>query len=84
MGLGNLSCHWVSSQLLYCVCVQSVPSFGPYLQQKRQAVAEYKKQLREAGKTDVTEASITWVNKPKNPVPAVKVEHKHSLLINLY
>uniref|UniRef100_A0A3Q1IIH2 Dihydropyrimidine dehydrogenase [NADP(+)] n=1 Tax=Anabas testudineus TaxID=64144 RepID=A0A3Q1IIH2_ANATE len=46
--------------------------FGPYLQQKTEVLAEYKKLLREAGKTDVIEASTTRVNMPKKSVPAVK------------
>ncbi|XP_023256285.1 dihydropyrimidine dehydrogenase [NADP(+)], partial [Seriola lalandi dorsalis] len=51
---------------------KSLPSFGPYLQQKTDAIARYKKQLRDAGKTDVTETTITRGGTPKKPVPAVK------------
>uniref|UniRef100_A0A3B4UN27 Dihydropyrimidine dehydrogenase [NADP(+)] n=1 Tax=Seriola dumerili TaxID=41447 RepID=A0A3B4UN27_SERDU len=52
---------------------KSLPSFGPYLQQKTDAIAQYKKRLRDAGKTDVTETIITRGGTPKKPVPAVKV-----------
>ncbi|KAK5607084.1 hypothetical protein CRENBAI_008068 [Crenichthys baileyi] len=51
---------------------KSLPSFGPYLQQKNEAIAKYKRQLREAGKTDVPETNVNRVNQPKKPVPAVK------------
>ncbi|MEQ2245721.1 hypothetical protein ILYODFUR_030846 [Ilyodon furcidens] len=51
---------------------KSLPSFGPYLQQKTEAIAKYKRQLREAGKTDVPETNVNRVNQPKKPVPAVK------------
>ncbi|XP_068197408.1 dihydropyrimidine dehydrogenase [NADP(+)] [Antennarius striatus] len=50
---------------------KNLPSFGPYLQQKTEAIATYKKHLRESGKTDVME-DITRVSKPKKTVPAVK------------
>ncbi|XP_042353544.1 dihydropyrimidine dehydrogenase [NADP(+)] [Plectropomus leopardus] len=51
---------------------KSLPSFGPYLQQKTEAIAEYKKRLRNV-KSDVTEADISRCNNtPKKPVPAVK------------
>ncbi|KAM4556436.1 dihydropyrimidine dehydrogenase [NADP(+)] [Fundulus diaphanus] len=49
---------------------KSLPSFGPYLQQRTEAIAKYKKQMREAGEPDVPET--TRVNQPKKPVPAVK------------
>ncbi|KAG8013851.1 Dihydropyrimidine dehydrogenase [NADP(+)] [Nibea albiflora] len=52
----------------------SLPSFGPYLQQKTEAVAKYKKQLRDAGQTDVTQTSVSRVSTPRKPVPAVKVQ----------
>ncbi|MED6258715.1 hypothetical protein ATANTOWER_011334, partial [Ataeniobius toweri] len=51
---------------------KSLPSFGPYLQQKTEAIAKYKRQLREAGKTDVPETNVNRVNQPKKPVPAIK------------
>ncbi|XP_005797190.1 dihydropyrimidine dehydrogenase [NADP(+)] [Xiphophorus maculatus] len=51
---------------------KSLPSFGPYLQQRTEAIAKYKSELRKAGKTDVSETNINRVNQPKRPVPAVK------------
>uniref|UniRef100_A0A3B4X8H4 Dihydropyrimidine dehydrogenase [NADP(+)] n=1 Tax=Seriola lalandi dorsalis TaxID=1841481 RepID=A0A3B4X8H4_SERLL len=64
---------------------KSLPSFGPYLQQKTDAIARYKKQLRDAGKTDVTETTITRGGTPKKPVPAVKVQqiYPHSRCVTL-
>ena len=53
-------------------CVQSLPSFGPYLQQRTEAIAKYKKHLRGAGETD-EQANVSRVITPKKPVPAVKV-----------
>ncbi|XP_021164406.2 dihydropyrimidine dehydrogenase [NADP(+)] isoform X2 [Fundulus heteroclitus] len=49
---------------------KSLPSFGPYLQQRTEAIAKYKKQIRETGEPHVPET--TRVNQPKKPVPAVK------------
>uniref|UniRef100_A0AAQ5YAN8 Dihydropyrimidine dehydrogenase [NADP(+)] n=1 Tax=Amphiprion ocellaris TaxID=80972 RepID=A0AAQ5YAN8_AMPOC len=60
---------------------QSLPSFGPYLKQKKDAISMYKKQLREAGVTDVVETSISKVRTPKKPVPAVKAEYKNRFLL---
>ncbi|KAG7235750.1 hypothetical protein INR49_002252 [Caranx melampygus] len=51
---------------------KSLPSFGPYLLQRTEAIAKYKKELRDAGEMDVSETSITRVGTPKKPVPAVK------------
>ncbi|XP_019724835.1 dihydropyrimidine dehydrogenase [NADP(+)] [Hippocampus comes] len=51
---------------------QSLPSFGPYLQKKTEAIAQYKKQLKEAGGADVMEATVAKMNAPKKTVPAVK------------
>ncbi|TNN60412.1 Dihydropyrimidine dehydrogenase [NADP(+)] [Liparis tanakae] len=50
---------------------KSLPSFGPYLQQRTDAVAEYKKKLRNA-QTDLKESDVSRVNGPKGTVPAVK------------
>uniref|UniRef100_A0AAQ5Y387 Dihydropyrimidine dehydrogenase [NADP(+)] n=1 Tax=Amphiprion ocellaris TaxID=80972 RepID=A0AAQ5Y387_AMPOC len=58
---------------------QSLPSFGPYLKQKKDAISMYKKQLREAGVTDVVETSISKVRTPKKPVPAVKYKNRFLL-----
>uniref|UniRef100_A0A665W709 Dihydropyrimidine dehydrogenase [NADP(+)] n=1 Tax=Echeneis naucrates TaxID=173247 RepID=A0A665W709_ECHNA len=52
---------------------KSLPSFGPYLKKKTDAIAKYKKQLRETGKTDPMEdTNNTRTGTPKKPVPAVK------------
>uniref|UniRef100_A0A7N8WVI1 Dihydropyrimidine dehydrogenase [NADP(+)] n=1 Tax=Mastacembelus armatus TaxID=205130 RepID=A0A7N8WVI1_9TELE len=51
---------------------KSLPSFGSYLQQKTEAIAKYKKELRDAGKIDVMEANRPLVRTPTKPVPAVK------------
>ncbi|XP_061695332.1 dihydropyrimidine dehydrogenase [NADP(+)] isoform X3 [Syngnathoides biaculeatus] len=51
---------------------QSLPSFGPYLQKRTEAIARYKKQLKDGGGVDVTEANVTEMNTPKKTVPAVK------------
>ncbi|XP_038127449.1 dihydropyrimidine dehydrogenase [NADP(+)] [Cyprinodon tularosa] len=51
---------------------KSLPSFGPYLQQRTEAIAKYKKQLREAGEIDAPEINVSRVNQPQKPVPAVK------------
>uniref|UniRef100_A0A8C3G5S1 Dihydropyrimidine dehydrogenase [NADP(+)] n=1 Tax=Cyclopterus lumpus TaxID=8103 RepID=A0A8C3G5S1_CYCLU len=50
---------------------KSLPSFGPYLQQRTDAIAEYKKKLRNA-KTDLKKSDVSRVNVPKRTVPAVK------------
>uniref|UniRef100_A0A3B3I1B5 Dihydropyrimidine dehydrogenase [NADP(+)] n=1 Tax=Oryzias latipes TaxID=8090 RepID=A0A3B3I1B5_ORYLA len=52
---------------------KGLPSFGPYLQQKTEAIAKYKKKLRDAGETDVKQPNISRINTPPKPVPAVKV-----------
>lgn len=51
---------------------KSLPSFGPYLTQKNEVIADYKKKLRDAGDMDVTEINISRVKTLKKPVPAVK------------
>lgn len=54
---------------------KSLPSFGPYLKQKTEVIAEYKKKLRNAGvdcTVDESESNINRVKTPKKPVPAVK------------
>ncbi|RVE62031.1 hypothetical protein OJAV_G00173250 [Oryzias javanicus] len=51
---------------------KGLPSFGPYLQQKTEAIAKYKKKLRDAGETDVKQPNISRINTPAKPVPAVK------------
>ncbi|XP_073347466.1 dihydropyrimidine dehydrogenase [NADP(+)] [Pagrus major] len=51
---------------------QSLPSFGPYLQQRTEVIADYKKKLRGAVQADVIETSNGRVSTPKKPVPAVK------------
>ncbi|KAM3865561.1 dihydropyrimidine dehydrogenase [NADP(+)] [Diretmus argenteus] len=51
---------------------KSLPSFGPYLQQKTDAIAEYKKHLRNGNDHVVTETNVARVATPKMPVPAVK------------
>uniref|UniRef100_A0A8C3G5W1 Dihydropyrimidine dehydrogenase [NADP(+)] n=1 Tax=Cyclopterus lumpus TaxID=8103 RepID=A0A8C3G5W1_CYCLU len=55
---------------------KSLPSFGPYLQQRTDAIAEYKKKLRNA-KTDLKKSDVSRVNVPKRTVPAVKIDHNH-------
>lgn len=64
---------------MFDVCLQSLPSFGPYLQQRTEAIAKYKSELRKAGKTDVSETNINRVNQPKRPVPAVRVAHSFDI-----
>ncbi|XP_067109808.1 dihydropyrimidine dehydrogenase [NADP(+)] [Osmerus mordax] len=51
---------------------KSLPSFGPYLQERTDALAEYKKRLRDANDNIVTETNAARVNIPKKPVPSVK------------
>ncbi|KAJ3595528.1 hypothetical protein NHX12_004831 [Muraenolepis orangiensis] len=48
---------------------KSLPSFGPYLQEKTNAIAAYKRETRN---DVVTETIDPTVNVPKKPVPAVK------------
>ncbi|XP_034071240.1 dihydropyrimidine dehydrogenase [NADP(+)]-like [Gymnodraco acuticeps] len=50
---------------------QSLPSFGPYLQQRTDVIADYKKKIRNTG-PEVIETDIRQVNLSKKPVPAVK------------
>ncbi|CAB1340834.1 unnamed protein product, partial [Coregonus sp. 'balchen'] len=51
----------------------SLPSFGPYLLEKKKVLADYKKAVRDYGeKTTVVEANGTRTYTPKRPVPAVK------------
>ncbi|KAA8587551.1 hypothetical protein FQN60_016413 [Etheostoma spectabile] len=50
---------------------KSLPSFGPYLQQRTDAIAEYKKKLRN-NQADAIKADIRQVNTPQKAVPAVK------------
>lgn len=52
---------------------QSLPSFGPYLVEKNEIIASYKKKIRDAGATTVMEANTPRVSTPTKPVPAVKV-----------
>ncbi|XP_068605222.1 dihydropyrimidine dehydrogenase [NADP(+)] [Brachionichthys hirsutus] len=51
---------------------KNLPSFGPYLQQRTEAIATYKKHLRDTGETEVMEDGMSRVTKPKKTVPAVK------------
>ncbi|CAI5642265.1 unnamed protein product [Oreochromis niloticus] len=51
---------------------KSLPSFGPYLQEKTEAIAACKKLLLDAGETDVVESNVSRVNVPQKPVPPVK------------
>ncbi|XP_030629124.1 dihydropyrimidine dehydrogenase [NADP(+)] [Chanos chanos] len=51
---------------------KSLPNFGPYLMEKTQAVAEYKKKLKDANDNLVTDTNAARVFIPKKPVPAVK------------
>lgn len=51
---------------------KSLPSFGPYLLEKNEIIASYKKKIRDAGATTVMEASTPRVSTPTKPVPAVK------------
>lgn len=52
---------------------KSLPSFGPYLQTKTQALAKYKKILKDASGNVITDTSDARVNIPKTPIPNVKV-----------
>uniref|UniRef100_UPI0025AE0F18 dihydropyrimidine dehydrogenase [NADP(+)] isoform X1 n=1 Tax=Doryrhamphus excisus TaxID=161450 RepID=UPI0025AE0F18 len=51
---------------------QSLPSFGPFLEKRTEAIAQYKKQLKGAAGANAEEANITRVSTPNKPVPAVK------------
>ncbi|KAM9720041.1 dihydropyrimidine dehydrogenase [NADP(+)] isoform 2-T2 [Menidia menidia] len=51
---------------------KSLPSFGPYLHQKNETIAKYKKQLRDAGEPEGGRADPSRVQTGKKPVPAVK------------
>ncbi|XP_075887436.1 dihydropyrimidine dehydrogenase [NADP(+)]-like isoform X2 [Nelusetta ayraudi] len=51
---------------------KSLPSFGPYLVEKNEIIASYKKKIRDAGATTVMEANTPRVSTPTKPVPAVK------------
>uniref|UniRef100_A0AAX7VLA5 Dihydropyrimidine dehydrogenase [NADP(+)] n=1 Tax=Astatotilapia calliptera TaxID=8154 RepID=A0AAX7VLA5_ASTCA len=51
---------------------KSLPSFGPYLQEKTEAIAACKKRLRDAGETNVVESNVSRINVPQKPVPPVK------------
>ncbi|XP_051990103.1 dihydropyrimidine dehydrogenase [NADP(+)] isoform X2 [Xyrauchen texanus] len=49
-----------------------LPSFGPYLETKTQAVAKYKKSLKDANENVVVDSIAARVNIPKKPIPNVK------------
>uniref|UniRef100_A0A3Q2VX81 Dihydropyrimidine dehydrogenase [NADP(+)] n=1 Tax=Haplochromis burtoni TaxID=8153 RepID=A0A3Q2VX81_HAPBU len=61
---------------------KSLPSFGPYLQEKTEAIAACKKQLRDAGETNVVESNVSRINVPQKPVPPVKV-HTHTYVLHV-
>uniref|UniRef100_A0A673BZQ9 Dihydropyrimidine dehydrogenase [NADP(+)] n=1 Tax=Sphaeramia orbicularis TaxID=375764 RepID=A0A673BZQ9_9TELE len=50
---------------------KSLPSFGPYLQQRTEVIAEYKKKLKGVDTSDESNVT-TRTSTPKKPVPAVK------------
>ncbi|KAG1969356.1 dihydropyrimidine dehydrogenase [NADP(+)], partial [Pimephales promelas] len=52
---------------------KSLPSFGPYLQTKTQALVKYKQSLKDASDNVIIETSDARVNIPKRHVPSVKV-----------
>lgn len=52
---------------------QSLPSFGPYLLEKTEVLAEYKKKLQDVNDNFVGDTNVARVFMPKKPVPAVKV-----------
>ncbi|XP_077579863.1 dihydropyrimidine dehydrogenase [NADP(+)] isoform X2 [Stigmatopora nigra] len=51
---------------------QSLPSFGPYLQKRTEAISQYKKQLRDTVDPDMIGDNVNKMTSPKKPVPAVK------------
>lgn len=51
---------------------KSLPSFGPYLMEKTEAVAEYKRKLKDANDNIVMDTNDARVFIPKKPVPSVK------------
>ncbi|CAM4593955.1 unnamed protein product [Leuciscus chuanchicus] len=51
---------------------KSLPSFGPYLQTKTQALVKYKKSLKDASGKVIIDTSDARVNIPKTLVPSVK------------
>ncbi|XP_052399154.1 dihydropyrimidine dehydrogenase [NADP(+)] isoform X1 [Carassius gibelio] len=50
---------------------RSLPSFGPYLQEKKEAIANHKKKLRDSADNTVSTKAMR-VYTPKGPVPRVK------------
>lgn len=63
---------FLTEALLLCYA-QSLPSFGPYLVEKKEIIASYKKKSRDAGATTAMEGNAPRVSTPTKPVPAVKV-----------
>lgn len=51
---------------------QKLPNFGPYLEKRKLAIADYKKKLTDF-KDNTPSSSSSRINTPKEPVPAVKV-----------
>uniref|UniRef100_A0A674BPI0 Dihydropyrimidine dehydrogenase [NADP(+)] n=1 Tax=Salmo trutta TaxID=8032 RepID=A0A674BPI0_SALTR len=51
---------------------KSLPSFGPYLLEKTEVLAEYKKKLQDVNDNFVGDTNAARVFMPKKPVPAVK------------
>lgn len=51
---------------------QKLPNFGPYLEERKLAIANYKKKLTDL-KDNTPPSRGSRINTPKKPVPAVKV-----------
>lgn len=76
---------WVLS---YVSPFQKLPNFGPYLEEKKLAIANYKEKLTDLNKDNTPLSSGSRINTPKKPVPAVKVRFylhlsSHDLLVLL-
>ncbi|KAI7809865.1 dihydropyrimidine dehydrogenase [Triplophysa rosa] len=51
---------------------KSLPSFGPYMEKKTQAIAKYKKSLTDPSDSVATDANADRVYVPKKPIPSVQ------------
>ncbi|KAG9351094.1 hypothetical protein JZ751_024984 [Albula glossodonta] len=62
----------VTGGLPVCVAMRSLPSFGPYLLEKKHALADYKRKLKDINENIEIPNGNLKRNTLKKPVPAVK------------
>lgn len=58
---------------------QKLPSFGPYLEQRKKIIAENKMKLKEQGTAAVLPEKKHFI--PKKPIPAIKVKKKKEVCL---